>query len=78
MNADEIRSLNHTCQKECNEAATSAERQAGMDSLMASLLAEIAAQLAQLNAGLETITGYQTLKVQIEPGQYPIVVEEKK
>ena len=68
MTADEIRELAIKPTKNAKEEGDIGIR----------ILAEIAAQLAQLNAGLETITGYQTLKVQIEPGQYPIVVEVRK
>ncbi len=51
-------------------------REMSTDGHTDAILREIAAQLAQLNTGLETITAYQSLRVQVEPGQYPIVVSK--
>ena len=78
MTHDEIRKLNEDCQKKALETETPAAQDAALRSLECSLLAEIAAQLAQLNAGLEEITSFNGVKVQVEPGQYPIVVDERK
>lgn len=55
MNTDEIRSLNHDCQKEINETKTEKEHRFGIDSLNASMLTETAAQLAELNEKLKII-----------------------
>ena len=42
------------------------------------MVAEIAVQLAQLNEGLELLTSVNHFRVQVEPGQYPIVVDGRK
>lgn len=55
MNSEEIRSLNHDCQKEINETQTEKEQQFGVDSVKLSLLAEVAAQLAELNDKLKVV-----------------------
>ena len=41
------------------------------------VLGEIAAQLAELNWNISTLTDHP-VRVQCEPGQWPIVVENKK
>ena len=76
MTADEIRKLNEDLQNAALRTNSGPMHEAALRSVELSLLAEIAAQLAQLNAGLETITAYQSLRVQVEPGQYPIVVSK--
>jgi hypothetical protein len=53
MKADDIRSLNHDGQKECNESETANERKAGLDSLKVCMLTEIAAQLSEANEYLK-------------------------
>jgi hypothetical protein len=78
MSPDEIRQLNADCQAKGLKSGNTAAHEAALKSLHLDLLAEIAAQLAQLNNGLETLTSANYLRVQVEPGQYPIVVEEKK
>ncbi len=55
MNTDEIRSLNHDCQKEINETKTEKQHRFGIDSLNSSMLTEVAAQLAELNEKLKNI-----------------------
>lgn len=55
MNAEEIRSLNHDCQKEINETKSDKEHRFGVDSVKLSLLAEVAAQLAELNEKLKVV-----------------------
>lgn len=72
MNAEEIRSLNHACQKEINETETVRERQFGVDSLNASMLTEVAAQLAELNEKLKIILNPPVMydKVDIDPAYF--------
>jgi len=72
MNSDDIRELNHSCQKECNETLTSRQREAGVDSLKCSMLSEIAAQLAEANEHLKRVLYpplmYDTIK--IDPAEF--------
>jgi lactate dehydrogenase-like 2-hydroxyacid dehydrogenase len=72
MNAEEIRSLNHACQKEINETETVRERQFGVESLNASMLTEVAAQLAELNEKLKIILNPPVMydKVDIDPADF--------
>ena len=55
MNAEEIRSLNHDCQKEINETKSYTEHRFGIDSLNVSMITEGAAQLADVNEKLKII-----------------------
>ena len=72
MTAEEIRSLNHDCQKEINETKSDKEHRFGIDSLNVSMITEVAAQLAELNEKLKIILnpplGYDTSK--IDPEQW--------
>jgi hypothetical protein len=69
MNTDEIRSLNHDCQKEINETKTEKQHRFGIDSLNYSMLTEVAAQLAELNEKLKNILSPPLMydKVDIDP-----------
>ena len=75
MKAEEIRDAYHALLKESAESGKTEHLSIGTSVAQSLMLTEIAAQLATLN---EWLYDLNYLRVQVEPGQYPIVTESRK
>jgi hypothetical protein len=73
MTADQIRAKFKSIQEAMTEAGTTEGGSFIIQAAMLDMVIEVAAQLAELN---QAICDTNYLRVQIEPGQYPIVVSK--